>query len=67
MALKDLRQAAGMTQAALAEKSGVNIRQIRKIELGEIKIGNITLQNAARLAGALGVSAEALLDCTFCE
>ena len=62
MALKDLRQAAGMTQAALAEKSGVNIRQIRKIELGEIKIGNITLQNAARLAGALGVSVEALLE-----
>ena len=61
MALKDLRQAAGMTQAALAEKSGVNIRQIRKIELGEIKIGNITLQNAVRLAGALGVSIEALL------
>jgi len=62
MALKDLRQAAGMTQAALAEKSGVNIRQIRKIELGEIKIRNITLQNAARLAGALGVSIEALLE-----
>ena len=61
MALKDLRQTAGMTQAALAEKSGVNIRQIRKIELGEIKIGNITLQNAVRLAGALGVSIEALL------
>lgn len=62
MALKDLRQAAGMTQAALAEKSGVNIRQIRKIELGEIKIGNITLQNAARFAGALGVSIETLLE-----
>ena len=62
MALKDLRQAAGMTQAALAEKSGVNIRQIRKIELGEIKIRNITLQNAVRLAGALGVSIEALLE-----
>lgn len=61
MALKDLRQAVGMTQAALAEKSGVNIRQIRKIELGEIKIGNVTVQNAARLAGALGVSIEALL------
>lgn len=62
MALKDMRQAAGMTQAALAEKSGVNIRQIRKIELGEIKIRNITLQNAARLAGALGVSIETLLE-----
>lgn len=62
MALRELRRAADLTQAALAEKSGVNIRQIRKIELGEIKIGNITLQNAARLAGALGVSIEALLE-----
>lgn len=50
-----------MTQAGLAEKSGVNIRQIRKIEAGDIRIGNITLTNAARLAAALGVRIEDLL------
>ena len=67
VAFRELRQAAGLTQAGLAEKSGVNIRQIRKIEAGDIRIGNITLTNAARLAAALGVRIEDLLNCTFCE
>ena len=61
MSLRELRQAARLTQAALAERSGVNIRQIRKIEAGDVKVGNVTLTNAAKLAGALGVRIEDLL------
>lgn len=59
--LKSLRQAAGLTQSALASRSGINLRQIQKIESGEIKLENITLRSAARLAEALGVTMEELL------
>ena len=61
MPLQSLRAAAGLTQKQLAAAAGVNIRQIQKIEAGEIQIGNVTLQNAARLAEALGVTIESLL------
>jgi len=62
MSIQALRAAAGLTQRQLAEAAGVNIRQIQKIEAGEIQIGNVTLQNAARLAEALGVTIESLLE-----
>lgn len=54
-ALYDLRQSRGFTQKALAEQTGINIRQIQRIEKGEIKIDNITLKNAIALADALGI------------
>lgn len=57
-----LRKAAGLTQIQLAEASGVHVQQIRRIETGEIAVGNITLKNALALAAALGVRAEELLD-----
>lgn len=44
--LLKLRLDAGMTQAELSRRSGVNARQIRSIERGEIKIENVTLANA---------------------
>lgn len=50
----------GMSQAALAEKSGINIRQLQRIENGESKLGNITLRNALALADALGIDAASL-------
>lgn len=58
---QDLRKAAGLTQAQLAAAAGINIRQIQKLEAGEIRLGNLTLANAAKLADALGISMEALL------
>lgn len=61
MTLKDYRLASGLTRAQLAEKSGVNARQIQRVENGESKIGNITLANAAKLAAALGIKIEDLL------
>ena len=57
-----LRLDAGMSQAELSRRSGVNARQIRSIERGDIKIGNQTLANAAALAAALGIHAEELLN-----
>lgn len=62
MTLKELRKLRGMTQLELAEKSGVNPRQIRRVELGTSKIENITLVNAKKLADALDVQIEELLE-----
>ena len=59
--VRERRLALGLTQAQLAKAAGINLRQIQKIEAGEIRIGNLTLANAAKLAGALGVSIEELL------
>lgn len=60
--LADLRKSVGLTQQKLATASGINIRQIQKIESGEVQIGNITLKNAKALADALHVSIDSLLD-----
>ena len=62
MTIRERRRAAKLTQAQLAEAAGLNIRQIQKIEAGEIQIGNVTLTNAAHLAQALGVKIEDLLQ-----
>lgn len=47
------RTAQEMTQQDLAEKSGVNIRQIQKYESAECDTGNMTLKNAVKLAEVL--------------
>lgn len=51
-----------MTQTALAEKSGVCVTQIRKIESGTISPENLTLRNAKRLADALNAKIEDLIQ-----
>lgn len=61
MTLKERRTAAGLTQAQLAEKSGMDVRAIRRLEKGEIKMENITLKNAIGLSNALGITPEQLL------
>ena len=55
------RSVMGMTQRELAEKSGVNIRQIQKYESGEYDTGNMTLKNALAIAGALECEVKDLL------
>ena len=52
---------AGMTQAELAEASGVNIRQIQRVELGEAETGNLTARNLIAIADALGVDIRSLI------
>lgn len=55
------RRMAGMTQAELAEKSGVHSRQIQRVEIGEAEAGNLTAKNLIALADVLGVDARDLL------
>ena len=57
-----IRTEKGMTQSKLAELSGINARQIRKIETGEIKTKNITIGTITALANALGVEIEDLIE-----
>ena len=58
-ALKRLREEAGLSQAALADRAGMNVFGIAKIEQGLREPGWATV---LKLAGALGV------ECTaFCE
>lgn len=62
MGLKELRRERGLTQFQLAKLSGVNSRQIQRVENGESEMGNVTLKNALALAKALGVAVEDLMD-----
>ena len=55
------RRMADITQSELAKKSGVNIRQIQRVELGEAEAGNLTAKNLIAIADALGVDARELL------
>lgn len=55
------RRMAEMTQANLAEKSGVNIRQIQRVELGEAEAGNLTAKNLIAIADAIGVDPKDLI------
>lgn len=50
-----------MTQRELAEKSGVNARQIRRYESADSDIGNMTLRNAIAIAAALDCDVKDLL------
>ena len=62
MNLKDIRKAKGFTQQALADASGVFIRQIQKIEAGEIDIEKVSLKNGVAIAAALGVDPKDLMQ-----
>ena len=59
--MKRLRKALGITQRELAEKTGINLRQIQKYESGEYDTGNMTLKNAVAFAEALGCDAKDLV------
>ena len=59
---KTARKNAGMTQQQLADVSGVNIRQIRRVELGTSDAGNMSARNLLAIADVLGVDPRSLLD-----
>lgn len=48
-----LRSQMNMTQGELAEKSGVNIRQIQRYESGSSELGNMTVKNAIAICNIL--------------
>ena len=55
MTIKSARQSAGLTQKQLAEQAGINIRQVQKIESGDIKVSNLTAANYIRLCQVLSL------------
>jgi transcriptional regulator with XRE-family HTH domain len=57
--VKRLRQAAGLSQEALAAKAGVHRTYLGSAERGE---RNVSLDNICRIAAALCVAPSALLD-----
>lgn len=59
--IRDARIAAGMTQQELAKASGVNSRQIQRVELGEAEAGNLTAKNLLSIADALGIDPHELI------
>lgn len=60
--LRKHRKAAGITQAALAKLSGVNLRMVQKYENGEKDINAAQAVTVYRLANALDTSVENLLE-----
>lgn len=61
MTIKDARKAARMTQQQLADESGVNIRQIQRVESGASQAGNLTAKNLIAIADALGIDPHKLI------
>lgn len=60
--LKDLRQAAGLSQRELAEKSGVSFRMIQYYEQGANDINKAAFETGVALAEALGCDPKELLE-----
>ena len=59
--LARLRVERGLGQRELSDASGVYIRQIQGLESGALKMENVSLKNALRLADALGVHPRELI------
>ena len=55
------RRMAGLTQTDLAIKSGVNRRQIQRVEMGDADAGNLTARNLIAIADVLGVNPKDLI------
>ena len=60
--LKRNRKNNNLTQKALAEKSGVKLCTIKSYEQGRVLIDNAPAINVFRLAKALGIEMETLLQ-----
>lgn len=61
MTITDARKSAGLTQRQLSELSGVNIRQIQRVESGASQASNLTAKNLIAIADALGVDPHKLI------
>lgn len=60
--VKMYRKKQCLTQADLANRAGLNIRQIQKIENGEAQTGNITLKTMQAIAQALNAKIDDLIS-----
>lgn len=59
--MKELRQAAGLTQAQLAEKSGVNVRMVQYYENGFKDLRKAAFETGLKIAEALSCDPRELL------
>lgn len=62
MKLKDKRESAGMSQSELAQASGVSVRMIQHYEQGVKDINKAAAITVKRLADALGVKMEDIIE-----
>lgn len=60
--VKMYRKKQGLTQADLANRASLNIRQIQKIENGEAKTENITLKTMQAIAQTFNVKIDDLIS-----
>lgn len=60
--IKTYRKKQGLTQTDLANRAGLNIRQIQKIENGEVQTKNITLKTMQAIAQALNAKIDDLIS-----
>lgn len=60
--IKSYRKKQGLTQTALANRAGLNIRQIQKIENGEAQTENVTLKTMQAIAQALNAKIDDLIS-----
>jgi len=60
--VKTYRKKQGLTQTDLANRAGLNIRQIQKIENEEVKTENTTLKTLQAIAQALNVKIDDLIS-----
>lgn len=60
--LKIIRQAAGLSQKALAEKSGVSLRMIQQYEQRKKNINKASIESLMNIAGVLGCRPEDLTE-----
>lgn len=62
MKLKEKREAAGMSQSGLAQASGISVRMIQHYEQGAKDINKAAAITVKRLADALGVKMEDIIE-----
>lgn len=62
MNLKKYRENSGLSQRELAEKAGVHITAIGKLESGERSFGKLRLETALKIADALSADVRSLID-----
>lgn len=60
--VKMYRKKQGLTQTDLANRAGLNIRQIQKIENGEVRTENIALKTMQAIAQAFNVKIDDLIS-----